>query len=45
VTSAPSGFRPATISLSTRKLEPFLGSKNAAEFPVQYQDNGKGSGD
>lgn len=40
-----SGFRPATISLSTKNLEPFLGAKNAAEFPVQYKDNGKGSGD
>ena len=40
-----SGFRPATISLSTRNLEPFLGAKNSAEFPVQYKDNGKGSGD
>lgn len=39
------GFSPATISLSTKNLEPFLGSKNAAEFPVQYKDNGKGSGD
>ena len=40
-----SGFRPATISLSTKNLEAFLGPNNSAEFPVQYQDNGKGSGD
>jgi hypothetical protein len=40
-----SGFRPGAVRLGYQNLEAGLAGKNVMEFPIQYQDNRKGSGD
>ncbi len=40
-----SGYRPGAVRLGYGNLEGILAGTNMVEFPVQYQDNQKGSGD